>query len=118
MAPWCCVNTSVKKPRKPEKTADHTSRVPRRLRTQAQEAMTAARQESPPVVYTVGHSTRPLGEFIELLQTHGVTHLLDVRTVPRSRHNPQFNTDSLPAALEIAGISYTHIPGLDRKSVV
>lgn len=74
--------------------------------------MTAARQESPPVVYTVGHSTRPLAEFIDLLQAHGVAHLLDVRTVPRSRHNPQFNTDSLSAALETAGIFYTHIPGL------
>ncbi|MFZ1625795.1 MAG: DUF488 domain-containing protein [Gammaproteobacteria bacterium] len=74
--------------------------------------MTAARQESPPVVYTVGHSTRPLAEFIELLQVHGVAHLLDVRTVPRSRHNPQFNSDSLPAALEAAGICYSHIPGL------
>ena len=64
------------------------------------------------IAFTVGHSTRPLAEFIELLQAHGVAYLLDVRTVPRSRHNPQFNTDSLPAALEIAGISYTHIPGL------
>lgn len=62
--------------------------------------------------FTIGHSTRPLEEFIALLQAHSVTHLLDVRTVPRSRHNPQFNGDTLPEALAAAGISYTHMPGL------
>lgn len=65
-----------------------------------------------PVVLTVGHSTRPLEEFIALLKTHAVTSLIDVRTVPRSRHNPQFNRDSLPVALEAAGISYVHVAGL------
>jgi uncharacterized protein (DUF488 family) len=67
---------------------------------------------SPPTVLTVGHSTRPLAEFIALLSGHSVSRLLDVRTVPRSRHNPQFNRDSLPAALEDAGIRYTHAAGL------
>lgn len=65
-----------------------------------------------PVVLTVGHSTRPLEEFIALLQAHAVTSLIDVRTVPRSRHNPQFNSDSLLVALEAAGIGYVHIAGL------
>lgn len=58
--------------------------------------------------FTIGHSTRPLAEFIHLLVAHGVTLLLDVRTVPRSRHNPQFNTDSLASALAEAGIRYRH----------
>ncbi|HEU0233585.1 MAG TPA: DUF488 domain-containing protein [Gallionella sp.] len=70
------------------------------------------KQESQPVVLTVGHSTRPLAEFIALLAAHSVTRLIDVRSVPRSRHNPQFNGDTLPAALEAAGIRYEHIAGL------
>jgi uncharacterized protein (DUF488 family) len=64
------------------------------------------------VVLTVGHSTRPLTEFISLLTAHSVTRLIDVRTVPRSRHNPQFNRDTFPAALEAAGIHYAHVAGL------
>ena len=71
-----------------------------------------AKQDSPPVVLTVGHSTRPLAEFIALLTAHSVSRLVDVRTVPRSRHNPQFNRDTLPAALEAAGIRYAHVAGL------
>jgi len=66
----------------------------------------------PPVVLTVGHSTRPIEEFLHLLDAHGVKRLVDVRTVPRSRHNPQFNKDSLPEALKRAGIAYTHMPSL------
>jgi uncharacterized protein (DUF488 family) len=65
-----------------------------------------------PLVRTVGHSTRTLEELIELLRAHGVTRLVDVRTVPRSRHNPQFNRDTLPDALRAAGIAYVHMPGL------
>jgi hypothetical protein len=64
------------------------------------------------VVLTIGHSTRLLAEFLHLLQVHGVTRLVDVRTVPRSRHNPQFNKDTLPADLRRAGIAYQHMPGL------
>jgi len=63
-------------------------------------------------VLTVGHSTRPLKEFIELLKAHSVASLIDVRTVPRSRHNPQFNRDTFPGALEAAGIRYAHVAGL------
>lgn len=59
-------------------------------------------------IFTIGHSTRPLSDFIALLAAHGVTILADVRTVPRSRHNPQFNTDTLAAALAEAGIRYRH----------
>ena len=73
---------------------------------------TMVKQDSQPVVLTVGHSTRSLEEFIDLLKSHSVTRLIDVRSVPRSRHNPQFNRDTFPAALETAGIHYAHIAGL------
>ena len=61
---------------------------------------------------TIGHSTHTLGEFIRLLQAHGATWVVDVRTVPRSRHNPQFNKASLPRSLRKAGLEYVHAPGL------
>ncbi len=63
-------------------------------------------------IFTIGHSTRPLEKFVELLKGHKVTMLVDVRTIPRSRHNPQYNRDVLPAGLAGAGITYTHMPGL------
>jgi uncharacterized protein (DUF488 family) len=66
----------------------------------------------PFVVLTIGHSTRTLSQFIALLQAHNVTCVVDVRTVPRSRHNPQFNKASLPASLKKAGLRYVHMPGL------
>ena len=68
--------------------------------------------EPSPIVLTIGHSTRTLEEFIGLLQAHDVTRVVDVRTVPRSRHNPQFNKDSLPDSLKKAGLGYVHMPGL------
>ncbi len=64
------------------------------------------------VVYTVGHSTRTLKDFVALLLAHGVKQLVDVRTIPRSWHNPQFNRDALPHPLQKAGIRYEHIAGL------
>jgi uncharacterized protein (DUF488 family) len=64
------------------------------------------------VVYTIGHSTRPLEEFIALLKAYGVAKIADVRTVPRSATNPQFNYDSLPRDLRRAKIGYVHLPGL------
>ncbi len=67
---------------------------------------------APVVVLTVGHSTRPLETFVELLKAQGVRRLVDVRTVPRSRHNPQFNKESFPESLAAAGIKYAHMPGL------
>ena len=66
----------------------------------------------PTVVLTIGHSTRALDEFIGLLQAHAVTRVVDVRTVPCSRHNPQFNQDSLPDSLTNAGLGYVHLPEL------
>jgi uncharacterized protein (DUF488 family) len=64
------------------------------------------------MVLTIGHSTRPIETFLELLQAHGVKHLVDVRTIPRSRHNPQFNRETLPQSLHGAGIAYTHMESL------
>ncbi len=61
---------------------------------------------------TVGHSTRSLPEFLGLLKAHGVSRVVDVRTIPRSRHNPQFNRETLPAALEAAGLGYVHLKRL------
>jgi uncharacterized protein (DUF488 family) len=70
-------------------------------------------EEGPsPLVMTIGHSTHTIEEFIHLLQTHGTTCVVDVRTVPRSRHNPQFNKVSLPRSLKKAGLGYVHMPGL------
>ncbi len=63
-------------------------------------------------VLTVGHSTRPIEEFIALLTGHRVTQLVDVRTVPRSAHNPQFSGEVLPISLAAANIGYAHAPGL------
>jgi uncharacterized protein (DUF488 family) len=63
-------------------------------------------------VYTIGHSTRGLDEFIALLRAHGVTQLADVRTVPRSRRHPHFAQDALSQSLPRAGIAYRHAGGL------
>lgn len=63
-------------------------------------------------LWTVGHSTRSLEDFIALLQAHGIRRLVDVRTIPRSRHNPQFNKDQLPESVKEAGIQYVHMPAL------
>lgn len=63
-------------------------------------------------VFTIGHSTRPIDQFLELLTAHGVQRLIDVRKIPQSRHNPQFGREQLSASLEQSGIEYTHMPGL------
>lgn len=65
-----------------------------------------------PVIFTVGHSTRSFEELVELLRTHGVQRLVDVRTIPRSRHNPQFNRETLSRALRSRRIGYRHIKAL------
>lgn len=63
-------------------------------------------------VLTVGHSTRPIDELIAMLVGHGVTTLVDVRTVPRSRHNPQFGEQALSECLAADHICYAHATGL------
>jgi uncharacterized protein (DUF488 family) len=70
------------------------------------------RPEPSPIVLTIGHSTRTLEEFICLLQAHGARRVVDVRSVPRSLRNPQFNKTSLPESLKKAGLGYVHMPGL------
>ena len=65
-----------------------------------------------PLVMTIGHSTRTVEEFIHLLRVHGVTCVVDVRTVPRSARNPQFNKASLARYLKKFGLKYVHMPGL------
>ena len=66
----------------------------------------------PPVVFTIGHSTRTIEDFVRLLKAHGVQRVLDVRTIPRSRHNPQFDRGNLSPALHRVRIHYRHMPGL------
>ena len=63
-------------------------------------------------IFAIGHSTRPIDEFLSLLKAHGVQRVVDVRTIPRSRHNPQFNRDQLSPALHRRKIHYRHMPGL------
>jgi uncharacterized protein (DUF488 family) len=63
-------------------------------------------------VLTIGHSTHSLEEFAALLLAHGANLVVDVRTVPRSRRNPQFNKDSLPDSSRKVGLGYGHLPGL------
>lgn len=70
-------------------------------------------------IYTIGHSTHTIEEFIAMLKAHNIEELIDVRTVPRSRHNPQFGADQLAASLRQAGIAYIHLAklgGLRRTS--
>jgi uncharacterized protein (DUF488 family) len=64
------------------------------------------------VIYTIGHSTRPIDEFIEMLKLHKVELLADIRTIPRSRHNPQYEEAALSKALENEKIEYVHWPAL------
>ena len=65
-----------------------------------------------PTIFTIGHSTRPIAEFLSLLQQVDVDLLVDVRSIPRSRTNPQFDADALSEALGRAEISYRHLPAL------
>jgi uncharacterized protein (DUF488 family) len=63
-------------------------------------------------IFTIGHSTRPIETFIRLLKAHGVRRVIDVRTIPRSRHNPQFARAQLSPSLHRARIHYRYMPGL------
>lgn len=63
-------------------------------------------------MFTVGHSTRPIEEFIALLRRSGVQRVIDIRTIPKSRHNPQYNREELAQSLRRAKIAYTHVPAL------
>jgi hypothetical protein len=63
-------------------------------------------------IFTIGHSTHPIEEFIALLKTYGIEQLVDVRTVPKSRHVPQFNSEALASSLNEEGIGYLHLKAL------
>jgi len=63
-------------------------------------------------LYTIGHSTRSIDEFLALLQAHQIEKLGDIRTVPRSRRHPHFSADALSRTLAGTGITYRHFPGL------
>ena len=66
-------------------------------------------------IFTLGHSTRTLAEFVALLRQVDVTLLVDVRSIPRSRMTPQFNTDTMPGALAAEGIGYRHLDALGGR---
>jgi uncharacterized protein (DUF488 family) len=64
------------------------------------------------VIFTIGYSTRPAEEFIEIIEAFQIRMLADVRTIPRSGHNPQFNGDMLEESMKKAHIGYLHMKGL------
>ncbi|HUA02241.1 MAG TPA: DUF488 domain-containing protein [Candidatus Aquilonibacter sp.] len=74
--------------------------------------MDSRRTENPPTIFTIGHSTLAIEEFLALLRAHGIRQLIDIRTIPKSRRNPQFNSDALAASLASAGIEYVHMKDL------
>ncbi len=74
--------------------------------------MTQEIATEPVRIFAVGHSTRPIEKFIELLQAHNIQTLADIRTVPRSRTNPQFSQDALARSLAEHGIRYIHLKAL------
>jgi uncharacterized protein (DUF488 family) len=65
-----------------------------------------------PLICTVGHATRPVDALIEILEAHGIKRLIDVRTIPKSRYNPQYNREALERSLRGAGIHYEHMRAL------
>jgi len=65
-----------------------------------------------PLIYTIGHSTRQMEKFLNMLKCNCVTSLIDIRMLPGSRHNPQFNRESLQKAAEGEGIKYEHVKAL------
>jgi len=65
-----------------------------------------------PLIRTVGHSTRPVDALIGMLKAHGIERLIDVRTIPRSRYNPQYNREELERSMLEAGIGYKHVKAL------
>ncbi|GAB3415179.1 DUF488 domain-containing protein [Niabella aquatica] len=71
-----------------------------------------------PTIYTIGHSTHSIEDFIEMLQSFGIRALADIRRFPSSRKYPQFNKENLDAALKRNGIDYIHLEDLGgRRSV-
>ena len=69
-------------------------------------------RERKTVVFTIGHSTRTIAEFIEIIKAYGIKQVVDIRTIPRSRYTPQFNEDTIRESLKAVKIGYLHIKGL------
>jgi len=65
-----------------------------------------------PSIFTIGHSTRSIDEFIELLKVYGIREVVDVRSIPMSHHNPQFNENILKQSLKQNSVRYLHLKGL------
>jgi len=63
-------------------------------------------------IFTLGHSTLPIARFVAVLQAYGIERLADIRTIPRSRHNPQFNDTALANSLKAQHLDYVHIKAL------
>ena len=74
--------------------------------------MSTRKKSKKKTIFTIGHSTRPLEELIELLRAHEVRRVIDIRTIPRSRRNPQYNRETLGPALRSRKIGYVHLKGL------
>jgi len=70
------------------------------------------KSEHKPTVFTVGHSTRSVSQFIEIIRAYGIKKVVDIRTIPKSRYNPQFNKDALRESLKAVKIGYLHMKGL------
>lgn len=64
------------------------------------------------VIFTLGHSTLPIAALLALLQTYGIERLVDIRTIPRSRHNPQFNDTAMAGSLKSRHLQYVHLRAL------
>jgi uncharacterized protein DUF488 len=67
-------------------------------------------------IFTIGHSNRTWADFLKLLRAHGIQRVIDVRSIPRSRHNPQFGRDTLPKKLRAARIAYVHLRKLGGRA--
>lgn len=92
------------------RNSTESSRLPYDLSMGSKAQKTA--KEEKPAIFTIGHSTRAFEEFVELLQAHGILRLIDIRTIPRSRRNPQYSIETLGPSLKAAGIDYVHLKDL------
>jgi uncharacterized protein (DUF488 family) len=74
--------------------------------------MATRKKSKKQTIFTIGHSTRTLEELVKLLRAHGVRRVIDIRTIPRSRRNPQYNRETLGPALRSRKIGYVHLKNL------
>ena len=74
--------------------------------------MAKAPSRKPQPVFTLGHSTLPFEKFVTLLKAHGARRVIDIRTIPRSRHNPQYDQKSFSSSLRKSGLEYVHLKDL------